>query len=349
MAMHKSELAKVLDSLGVLEGALKARSRLGSPWLTVLTYHRVHDDAAAQPFDPDVIDATPAELDRQLAFVRRHFTVIGISDLLAFMKGAPLPNNPAMITFDDGYRDCYTRALPILLAHGVRGVFFVVTDHVTNRRAFWWDRIAYILNRSTCDQIEISYPLHMVLDRQAARNRTLRTALSLVKNRFGIDVDRFVEELAGAAEVKWSPELERRVANDLVMTWDEVLQLRRAGMEVHSHTRTHRVLQTVTDAELDSELAGARKDIEEHLEERVRAVAYPVGRSVASWPSIRTAVTDSGYQLGFSNASGVSDIRGKFDPLNVKRIAVERGLTDAHFRAMLALPKTFAETGRSGA
>lgn len=347
--MHKSELAKVLDTTGVIEGVLKARSRLGSPWLTVLTYHRVHDDAGAQPYDPDVIDATPAELDRQLTMIRRHFTVIGVSDLLGFLKGAPLPNNPALITFDDGYRECYTRALPILLAHGVRGVFFVVTDHVTHRRAFWWDRIAYILNRTTADRIEITYPLHMVLDCHLKRGRTLKTALSLVKNRFGIDVDRFVEELARAAAVKWTPELERRVADELVMTWDEIDQLRRAGMEVHSHTRTHRVLQTVSDAELDSELAGARKDIEERLEERVRAVAYPVGRSVASWPAIRTAVTDSGYQIGFSNASGVSAVRGKFDPLNVKRIAVERGLSDSHFRAMLALPKTFAEQGRSEA
>ena len=68
-----------------------------------------------RPFDPDVIDATPAELDRQLALVRRYFTVIGTGELRAFLRGAALPPNPAIITFDDGYRECHDRVLPILV------------------------------------------------------------------------------------------------------------------------------------------------------------------------------------------------------------------------------------------
>lgn len=308
------------------------------PWLTVLTYHRVHDDATGQPFDRTVIDATSHELGRQLETMRRYFTLIGLSELSAHLKGASLPDNPAMVTFDDGYRDCYDRALPILLAQGVKGVFFVATSYVTHRRMFWWDRIAYILHQSKLDHIELTYPVRTSLDLGGSHERVLKTATNLVKNHFGIDVERFLDELAHAAGVGFGEELERKFADQLVMTWDQIRGLQDAGMEVHSHTRTHRVLQTVGPSQLSWELAGARADLEEHLEKRVSGVAYPVGRSVASWPAIRSAVVESGYELGFSNGTGVTPLGSGFDPLNVRRISVERGLPDSMFRAMLAIP-----------
>jgi len=126
----------------------------------------------------------------------------------------------------------------------------------------------------------------------------------LVKNSFGIDVERFLCGLADSAGVLWNDEIERLAADELVMTWKQIRALQDAGMEVHSHTRTHRVLQTVQPNELESELAGARADLEEHLERRVTGVAYPVGRFISESPVLRAAVRASGYELGFSNGSG---------------------------------------------
>jgi peptidoglycan/xylan/chitin deacetylase (PgdA/CDA1 family) len=346
-SVSKRDLAHVLDSTGVLEATLQTRMRFNAPRLTVLTYHRVHEDPDAQPFDRDVIDATTAEFDRQVRTLKRYFTIVGLSELQAFLRGAALPSNPAMITFDDGYRDCHDRVLPIMLSHGVRGVFFLATSYVTHRRVFWWDRIAYILNQTTADRIELRYPGDLVLDRTLGTEAARRVAIGIVKKMPGLDVERFLEELACAAGVPWGTEIERAFADELVMTWDHVLRLRRAGMEVHSHTRTHRVLQTITPHEIESELAGARADLEEHLEERVRGIAYPVGRSIARFPALRAAVAACGYDVGFSNSTGVSSLAREFDPLNVRRISVERGLPHSYFRALLAIPG-FAESADKG-
>src|SRR5437764_432362 len=83
-----------------------------TPLLTVLTYHHVADPRPGYPFDPDIADATPEQFRRQLETIARHFTVIGIDELIASLDGAPLPRNAAMITFDDGYRSCRDTALP---------------------------------------------------------------------------------------------------------------------------------------------------------------------------------------------------------------------------------------------
>ena len=46
------------------------------------------------------------------------------------------------MTFDDGYLDNHDVALPILVKHGVRAVFFLATDYIERRRLFWWDRVS---------------------------------------------------------------------------------------------------------------------------------------------------------------------------------------------------------------
>jgi peptidoglycan/xylan/chitin deacetylase (PgdA/CDA1 family) len=341
--MSRRRLARALDSSGALEAILKIRARTRTPWLTVLTYHRIFDEPESQPFDRGVIDASSAEFDAQVATLRRYFDVIGLEELRRFLAGAPLPKNPAIITFDDGYRDCHQRALPILLKHGVKAAFFVATSYVSERRVFWWDRISYAIGQSRAERARITYPYPIELDLAHAKHRAVRVLLNVVKHHFRLDLERFLGELTEALGVCWSREIERSFAADLIMTWDEVRALRAAGMEIHSHTRTHRILQTLPVDELAGELAGARDDLERELGEPIRAVSYPVGRSVASAPPIRRAVHDAGYDLGFSNTSGVTWTSRPFDPLDIRRISVEHDLPMPYFRALLALP-AFAES-----
>jgi peptidoglycan/xylan/chitin deacetylase (PgdA/CDA1 family) len=337
--MARRELCQLLESAGALEAILRARAGSRWPWLTVLTYHRIHPDPAAQPFDPGVIDATPDEFEKQVMTLRRYFSIVGLEDLRRHLRGGSLPPNPAVLTFDDGYRDCYDRVLPILLRHGVIGTFFVATSYVTERKVFWWDRISYIVKRSVRDRIEITYPIHIVLELKNQRERATAELLRLVKRWHNLDIERFLDELTVSAAVPWSAELERQYADELVMSWDQVRALRRAGMEIHSHTHTHRVLQTVPQAELVSELAGSRLDLEEQLGERVSSVSYPVGRPIAQDPAIRSMVAAAGYDLGFSNMNGVTFTwGGRFDPLDVQRMRMGTDVPAAYFRGFLALP-----------
>ena len=102
--------------------------------LSIVTYHHVADHDPAYPYDPDVADATPAQFRRQMETLARYGTPIGDRRAdRARVDGAPLPKNPVMVTFDDGYRSCHDVALPILRAVGIRATFFVAT--VVHHRA----------------------------------------------------------------------------------------------------------------------------------------------------------------------------------------------------------------------
>ena len=335
--MAKRELAQWLDSAGALDAILRARARNPWPWLTVLTYHRIHPDAMTQPFDQGVIDTTPAEFEQQIATLRRYFTLIGLEELRSHLAGGPLPPNPAVLTFDDGYRDCYDRALPILLKYGVKATFFIATSYVSERRVFWWDRISYLVHCSTYPRIEIRYPIHVTLE-LGAKEQAIQQLLSIIKRWHSLDIESFLTGLAESCGVRWDAELERSYADELVMSWDHVRALRRAGMEIESHTRTHRVLQTVPQHELVGELAGSKLDLEEQLGERISSVSYPVGRPITQNPEIRAAVAEAGYELGFSNMNGVTWTWGRFDPLDLQRMAMGSDVPSAYFRGFLAFP-----------
>ena len=337
--MARRELAQLLDSAGALNAILRARAGYRWPWLTVLTYHRIHPDPGGQPFDQGVIDATPVEFEQQVSTLRRYFTIVGLEDLCRHMNGdGMLPPNPAVLTFDDGYRDCHERVLPILLRQGVKAAFFIATMYVEQRRVFWWDRISYLVNRSEQEQLEMRYPIQGLIQLRGRKEQATAELLRIAKSWYGLDFQRFLDELATAARVPWGPELERQYADELVMTWDQVRALRRAGMEVHSHTRTHRVLQTVPHEELISELAGSKRDLEEQLGEPVSSVSYPVGRPIARDPVIRSMVAAAGYGLGFSNMNGVTWTWGRFDPLDVQRLRMGSDVPSAYFRGFLAVP-----------
>lgn len=332
--------AAAIDRTGIGDLVLRARARVWSPYLTVLTYHRVRDVAPDEPFDTGVVDATPAQLDRQLAFLRERFRFVELDEVRAHVvRRKPLPPNPVLVTFDDGYRDCLDVALPILERHGVRAAFFIATSYVTERRLFWWDRVSYLIKRSERDRLELSYPSPRSLDlNDGGRERAIRAVLRIVKDEFALDIKRFLDELAAAAGVAWDRDLERRLADELILDWDGVRALRNRGQDVQSHTRTHRVLQTLPADALRAELAGSRADLERELQEPVRCISYPVGKAIARIPAIRDAITDAGYELGFSNVTGVNFLPGGLDPLDISRISVETELADATFRSMLAVP-----------
>ena len=96
---------------------------------------------------------------------------------------------------------------------------------------------------------------------------------------------------------------------------------------------------------VDAEVS-ARQDLEAQIGRPVRAIAYPVGRRIHSEPRIRDALTAAGYLIGMSNCSGVNRwwppaLRGvsPIDRFDLRRLATERGMSDAMFLTQVAVPR----------
>jgi peptidoglycan/xylan/chitin deacetylase (PgdA/CDA1 family) len=336
---HRERLGTFLARTGGLGAILKARARLRLPVVSILTYHHICDPVADYPFDPDTADVTQAQFQRQMELVKRYFTVIDVDQLLIGLDDrTTLPPNPCLITFDDGYKSNLTVALPILHQLDLPAIFFIATSFVSERRLYWWDRIAWLVSQAKGSALQLTYPRALTVP-LGDRGRARGVLNGVVKDEGGLDLERFLSDITRAANLDWSPVIERELADSLIMTWDEVRLLRDAGMNIESHTRHHRVLQTLgTDALVD-ELAGASSDLAREMGRPARVIAYPVGRSIANLPNIRTAVANAGYQLGMTNASGTVQLWQRLDRFDIGRIAVDRELSDDMFLAQLAIPQ----------
>ena len=121
------------------------------PGLRILAYHRVlDDDESSFPFDEEVISATTDDFCRQMKFARDNFEIISFRDLeICEQQGRPWPKRALIITFDDGYRDNYTNAFPILREFGLTATIFLTAGHIGLRELFWWDLVAYCIKHST--------------------------------------------------------------------------------------------------------------------------------------------------------------------------------------------------------
>ncbi len=333
----RQRLASLLHQTGVMRAALALRSSMPSPWLSVLTYHRFPSAGGYEPFDDEVIDVTPESFERQVVFLKKYFTLVGVDELCAFAEGRPLPPNAVAITFDDGYLDNYEVALPILKRHDAKAIFFLATGCIGERRMYFWDRVAYIVKRSGRSHVRLSYPF--VVDISFSKKKlALEQLLRIVKTHPALNLERFLDELGHAADVAWSRHLERSFAERLLMTWDHARELKRAGMDVQSHTRSHRVLDTLPPADLLDELAGSRADLAREVGEAPRAIAYPVGNQLGANSPIRAALAQAGYAIGLSSNTGSNPLHGPVDRFNIRRQAVELNLPDGYLLAMLTMP-----------
>lgn len=327
----------MLDRVGVFELVLRARRRLGPRTLTGLCYHRILDPAEGDGLDLGVIDATPAQFDRQMALLTRHFTPVDTRDLARAIDGGPFPTNAAMVTFDDGYAECVKVALPILLRHGVKAVFFIPTYFVDQRRLFWWDRLSILVDRSRTRSWALEYPRPMTVelgDPAAARAALFR----IVKSEPGLDLERFLADCGARSEIEAIDELEAALADRVVMTWDDVRALRDAGMDIQSHSHRHRVLQTMTEAEVLDDLTTSRRLLADEVGAEPTSIAYPVGAPLSDRPALLQTVRAAGFRFGFSNKTGINLMGRPLDLLNIRRLSLDTSFSPSLVRGLFAMP-----------
>lgn len=80
----------------------------------------------------------PEEFDKQMSYLKNHFEVVTVSEYLQRVKDSLLKGSEICITFDDGFRDNYIYAFPILRKYGLKATFFLTTKYIGTDTLFPW-------------------------------------------------------------------------------------------------------------------------------------------------------------------------------------------------------------------
>lgn len=331
--MNKAQMvARLLVLSGIGSLMRKVNTLRG---VVVPTYHRIGDPRRSL-FDHGVFSATPESFDAHVSFLKRHFDVIGPADLPGVLaKGT---GRYVLITFDDGYRDNYEYAFPILKSHGVGATFFIATGFIDRPRAAWWDEIAWMVRSSPRHSVPGSQwvPSPVVFD-EPARERAIDKLLGVYKALPGHLTQAYLEHLADATG---SGRCHVDMTN-IWMTWDMIREMKAAGMWIGGHTANHPILACLPPEQQAQEIAQCRQRIEAELRQPMKWFSYPRGKPDAFNDITRRCLQEQGVELAFSYYSGYRRF-DQWDPYDVRRTPVESDTSEDQFEAMVSIPQLFA-------
>jgi peptidoglycan/xylan/chitin deacetylase (PgdA/CDA1 family) len=129
-------------------------------------------------------------------------------------------------------------------------------------------------------------------------------------------------------------------AASLFLNWDQARAMRTAGMDIGSHTHTHRLLSALTASEQKEELAVSKEIAEGELRAPVTSVAYPVGSASAYTPETCELAKQLGYTLGFNFVRGNNRLP-LTRPLDIQRMSVSGGVSVKSLRSLVCFPRLF--------
>lgn len=298
----KTGVAHALHSVGAdrLVGSLAVSRRVP----LVVCYHTVVENLNANS------DAIPAmlvsrhTLERHLDWLSGRFQIVSLDELggrPARVRGSDRPE--AAVTFDDGYRDVYHHALPLLKRKGIPAAIFVVTDLLGTAELQIHDEVYLLLTRALRKwrsaplrlthlllKLGVRSPAADVIGRNApdhlGATRALLTMLPQTQIRRLIRLLQLEITLDDSALESFRP-----------LTWEMVSEMHRAGMTIGSHTRSHALLTNESPKKVVDEAVESRQVLEEKLGTKIRHFAYPDGRFNAA--AVR-AVAAAGYKCAYT-------------------------------------------------
>jgi peptidoglycan/xylan/chitin deacetylase (PgdA/CDA1 family) len=303
--------------------------------LLVLNYHRIGNPATTL-WDHDLWSASADEFNWQMRHLKRHFDVVGPDDLEHVQSSKR--GRHIFVSFDDGYRDNYELAFPILRDHGIPATFFVATQFIDNPYVSWWDEVAWMIRSTTRDFVDgANWFSEPILINKLDPQLTIRTLLKVLKTLNSQKSQEFLNHLG---EVTGCGRCQPQHAAGMWMDWDMIRQMRAGGMHFGAHTVNHPVLSRLPIEHQRWEIVESRRRIEQELGETVSSFSYPVGGPETCTEETRQCLRDEGFRWAFRY--GVGYHRNPFeDPMQIPRLAVEQTTGRAIFRSLTALPQFF--------
>lgn len=236
--------------------------------LVVLIYHRVLPNAdPLHPGEPDL-----DTFRWQMAAVAATCNVLPLTEAVERLACHSLPPRAVAITFDDGYADNLTQALPVLYEFDLPATVFVASGFIDGG-IMWNDRVIETLRRVPDGEIDLS-PVNLEpaqVDGVDARHSLIQTVIDHLKYLPLDERKQRADELADHLSVD--------LPDDLMLTTSQLKMLAAGGVEVGAHTVNHPILSRLSAGQAQEEIIDSRSHLEDILQQPVGLFVYPNGQT----------------------------------------------------------------------
>jgi peptidoglycan/xylan/chitin deacetylase (PgdA/CDA1 family) len=311
---------EVLRTLWHHAGLAGLARRLHGARGAILRYHSVTDDETGTLayLDRGLI-VTASAFRRQLGFLRRHYRVLGLDEMVECLHaGRMLPPRAVAITFDDGYLDNYTHAFPALCASGLPATFYVTTGAIDGGPPLWTAKLRYMVRTSARAEVTLPPPFRGTrpVGQSGERQAVFTELIVGLKQIPSVRRRALVDELADAFGVQDFSALDA-----IMMTWAQLREMSANGMTIGAHTVSHPNLPNTEVEEALREVRGSREMIEGALRTEVVHFSYPNGRGSAHVnDTIRAIVRRVGFLSAVTSLPG--SVQAGADPWGLRRVGI---------------------------
>lgn len=299
----------------------------------VLMYHRVlPNDVRINTFSHDGIIVNVDTFETHIQYLNKIFNVVTLQEFTEkFIKGASYDKPVCLITFDDGWKDNYIYAYPILKKYDTPAIVFLPANYIDTDNTFWqeglnrmlidiyymgkkgekyYDRFFKLLNK-----YDLQYIMNLSEDRLRS---SIAEAVNRKKKMLYDEVERMMEDISNNTESLTNG----RENCDTFLRWEEIMQMKKDRISFGSHGMNHKILTNLTLSEAEKEIAESKRNIEDNLKDAVIAFSYPNGNYNKD---IIELVKSHGYAVAFSTENG--HVSASDDPFTVKRINIHNDVT----------------------
>ena len=277
------------------------------PVVHIFQYHRVNADRDSfmGGLDVEVFRA-------QMQYLASVFPIISL-DQVAQGTFSDQHQYYAAVTFDDGYRDNFVAAFPILKQLGIPATIFLATGYIESGQLPWYDqvRLAFKLTTRSHFYVDRCGPggdLKVPSSRLALMERTLGWLRRMPESGRKAALDEDFRGLGVASDLNLPNEMLR---------WEDIKQMSKNNIRFGAHTVTHPVLSQISVSALKPEIEGSKRTIEKRLQLPVLHFAYPFGQVADFTPEATHAVHDAGFKTAVTTIWGLNEPGD--DPLLLKR------------------------------
>ncbi len=265
-----------------------------------------------------------AAFREQMEWLARTHEPVSLDDVASAVVGRrPMPRRGVLVTFDDGYADNLEVAAPILNRLGMKAAFYITVDCIEPHKMPWFCRLRHAFAATARETWKDPMGERIWrLDATEERRRAFLSASESCARRSGADQDERIDAVERGLGVDRLDPSER-----LMMSWEQIRELRRQGHAVGSHTVTHPNLAQVSADEAAREVRESRRVMEEKLGEAVVNFSYPSPILQPHWSAATMAgCAAAGYRTAVTCTSG--PVRAADAPLCLKRVAAPETMDD---------------------
>jgi peptidoglycan/xylan/chitin deacetylase (PgdA/CDA1 family) len=279
------------------------------------------------------ITITPKNFEAALKFITRHYTPVGLQDVIANSDGQALPPRPVLVTFDDAYASVSEFAAPLCSKFKVPAVFFVNGLCLDNRRLALDNLVCYVANVYGLGAVNAA--AHLA---SGTKNIDLRS-LTDVFARFLPAISFSGREVFRGALLQLARISEGDLAQEagLYVSSRQLRALATFNFEIGDHTYSHANCRALSVGAIAGEIDRNKGMLEAASGRKVRSFSVPYGSSADLTTDLVAHLQRSGHQAIFLAEGCANSSRAHASHLD--RVSLTASTDAAFFSEIEILPR----------